>query len=184
MSAFLYLFPCAYEDLVKLGISRDPLGRVRNFSSRWFEFFDLDRAMLVETDDWREAQAWETALKRELRQLNAPAPLLVPGQVGGHTEWFRGGYGDIVARMQLLQRQGFILHQPARQWLGAALARESDRLYDWAQAMWQGILDSESEVKAALERTLLDALDAHAAMALPVERGVPERVAEWYRAMR
>lgn len=181
MAAFLYLFPCAYEDLVKLGISTDPLGRIRNFSPRYFEFFDLDRAVLVETDDRREAQAWETALKRELRLLNAPAPLLVPGHAAGHTEWFRGGYGDILTRMQWLGQQGHVLHSPARTWLRSALARESDRLHDWACAMWQGIQDSDGEVRAGLERTLRDACDAQRAMELPLSEHLPEDVWRWYR---
>lgn len=180
MTAFLYLFPCAYEDLVKLGISRDPLGRIRSFSPRYFEFFDLDRAVLVETDERRDVQEWETALKRELRLLNAPAPLLVPGQAAGRTEWFRGGYGEIVTRMQALEQQGHILHAPARDWLRHALARESDRLHDWASAMWQGIQDSEGEVRLSLQRTLRDACDAQRAMDLPLAELLPEQVRHWY----
>ena len=45
---FLYVFPCDWEDLLKLGISRDPLDRVQALHPRWFEFFDLGRGFLVE----------------------------------------------------------------------------------------------------------------------------------------
>ena len=40
--AFLYVLPCAYEDHAKLGIAGDPLVRMQAFSSRYYEFFDLD----------------------------------------------------------------------------------------------------------------------------------------------
>ncbi len=40
---YLYVLPCAYEDLLKLGFSRDPLDRMQALHPRWFEFFDLDR---------------------------------------------------------------------------------------------------------------------------------------------
>ena len=54
---FLYVAPCAYEDLLKLGFSRDPLQRLQALHRRWFEFFAPERIALVEVDAVREARA-------------------------------------------------------------------------------------------------------------------------------
>ncbi len=47
---YLYVFPCAWEDHCKLGFSRDPLSRMQALHRRWFEFFDIDHGLLVETE--------------------------------------------------------------------------------------------------------------------------------------
>lgn len=181
LSHYLYLWPCAYEDLVKLGISRDPLARVRAFSPRWFEFFDLDHAQLLEADLRSDVQAAETRLKRELKLLNAPPPLLVPPRAAGHTEWFRGGTAEIAMAMQLLRGQGYRLHAPARAWLRAALDAESDRLYGWAEAMLQSLHDLGDDPSAApLRQALRDACDAQCAMDLPLAERVSPAVLAWY----
>lgn len=179
MSGYLYLFPCVGEDHLKLGISTDPLARIRSFSPRWFEFFDLDEAALLEFDGKAEARAWETRLKRELRELNAPAPLQASSRAGGHTEWFRGSQAIVVARMQALAGLGVPLHRPARAWLRAALARASDDLYAWSEAMLQAL--REDAGNQALARTLRDACDAHQAMGLPLQECVPAAVLAWHR---
>ena len=76
-ACYLYVLPCAYEDLLKLGFSRQPLARMQALQPRWFEFFDLDRALLVETDTVREARRLELDFGRRLRAHGAPAPLTV-----------------------------------------------------------------------------------------------------------
>jgi hypothetical protein len=40
--SFVYVLPCLGEDLLKLGMSRDPLDRFQSLHPRWFDFFDLD----------------------------------------------------------------------------------------------------------------------------------------------
>ncbi len=184
MSAFLYLLPCAGEDLVKLGISRDPLARARSLAPRWFEFFDLDRAWLLQADAIAEAQAWETALKRSLRPHNAPAPLLSVRAAGGHSEWFRGAHGAVLDYMRGMAGQGFALH-PARPWLRGALARGSDSLYGWADALWQSMLDAGIDPSLhPLAPSLRDACDEQDAFALGVEDRMPAEVVRWYRGAR
>ena len=88
--SFVYVFPCHGEDILKLGFSRDPLNRLQTLHQRYFEFFDIDRAFLIQTDRVREARAIEHSLKIELALHNAPAPLVVERKAGGHTEWYRG----------------------------------------------------------------------------------------------
>jgi len=51
---YLYLLPLAYEDILKLGIARDSFVRALAFSRRYYEFFDLSRAVLVEYDSRKE----------------------------------------------------------------------------------------------------------------------------------
>ena len=182
MSEFLYVLPCAYEDLVKLGISRQPLQRARAYSPRWFEFFDLDHALLLEADDRSEVQAWETRLKRELRLSNAPAPLMVAELAAGHTEWFRGSHADIAAFMQAQAGQGFRLHVPARAWFLQALDAESDRLFSWSEAMLQSLEElGDCPASRPLQQALRDACDAQRAMGLPLEARVPDEVLAWYQ---
>lgn len=84
--ASLYVLPCAYEDFAKLGIAADPLARMRAFSPRYYEFFDLDRAWMADAGSLREARGWETRWKRALREHAAPPPLLVPARAAGGTE--------------------------------------------------------------------------------------------------
>src|SRR5687768_17791798 len=45
------------------------------FRSRWFEAFDLEHSLLVETETRADAQALETALHRRLVEHACPAPL-------------------------------------------------------------------------------------------------------------
>jgi len=78
VTCFLYVLPLAYENFLKVGISSDPLLRIRAFSRRYYESFDLTRTLLVEFDSRREAQARETALHRLLRPLNATQPITIP----------------------------------------------------------------------------------------------------------
>src|SRR6478735_6166509 len=86
----LYVFPCAYEDLLKLGFSRDPLARLQQLHPRWYEQFDLDRAFTLETESVPDARRLELRLRRELIAHNAPRPLTMREDAGGAREWYRG----------------------------------------------------------------------------------------------
>ena len=63
-ACYLYVLPLLGEDIAKLGISVDPLARVRAFSRRYYECFDLERSSLVGFDSVAEARRAETALHR------------------------------------------------------------------------------------------------------------------------
>ncbi|MGH8109020.1 MAG: hypothetical protein ACREO1_09945 [Arenimonas sp.] len=44
---FLYVAVCGGpEDMIKVGLSHDPLSRWSAFHSRWFEAFDLEHSLL------------------------------------------------------------------------------------------------------------------------------------------
>lgn len=181
----LYVFPCAWEDLCKLGFSRDPLVRLQSLHPRFFEFFDLDRGALVETDTVAEARAFETRLRRELVPHNAPVPLTIREQAGGHREWYRGASQRLAEAIDALAAQGYRVHAPLRPWLRQALAQRSDRLYSWSDAMLAPEDLSPGGMGPAggtpAQRRVRDALDAWDAMGIDLEPLLPPAVFAWHR---
>lgn len=180
---FLYVAPSAYEDLAKLGFSRDPLVRLQSLHPRWFEVFDLDRAMLVETETVRDARRIELKLRRQLTLHNAPAPLTVRQQAGGHTEWYRGAYEQLGDAVIALGASGHAVHAPARPWFGRTLGGRGDQLYSWSDALLtpdelDGLVGNTPG-----QRTVRDVLDAFSALSIEVEPLLPERVWRWYRGV-
>lgn len=134
-TTFLYVLPCANEDHAKLGIAGDPLVRMQTFSSRYYEFFDLDAGWLLEAATVAEARAWETTLKRQLRAHAAPAPLLVPARAGGRTEWVRGALSALAGWRDAQVEQGFVAHAPLRGWVRQRLLQAGADLQHHVQAM-------------------------------------------------
>ena len=108
----VYVLPCTWEDHCKIGFSRDPLSRMQALHRRWFEFFDLDAAWLVETETVRDARDLELELRRPLAAHNAPAPLAVRPEAAGHTEWFRGVATPLADAVSGLRRRGHAVHGP------------------------------------------------------------------------
>jgi hypothetical protein len=188
-ASFVYVLPCLGEARLKLGMSRDPLSRLQGLHPRWFDFFDLDAARLVETDSVREARAIETRLKRALRAHNAPAPLRVSQAAGGHTEWFRGALEALEQETASLRAAGLRVHAPARPWLRDALEARAGLLFHWTERMLEAIDPDfapplSSRAPTTLERTLRDALDACDALDLDPGPRVPVAVLRWWREAR
>ena len=193
--SFVYLLPCLGEDLAKLGMSRDPLDRAQTLHPRWFDFFDLDDGLLVETDSVREARAIERRVGRAWAAHSAPAPLTVSAQAGGHTEWYRGLAADLAGIATSERARGHVVHRPLRDWLHDALKQRGPLLFHWASAMLESIeADRAGRYAGAdgrgwhpgptlLERRLRDALDAFAVLGLPPERLIPDAVAAWWRTL-
>ena len=187
--SFVYVFPCLGEDLLKLGMSRDPLDRIQSLHPRWFDFFDIDSARLVETDSVREARAIETRLRKALRLHNAPAPLLVSEAAGGRTEWFRGALDILGRETDALESTGLRLHRTARPWLRNALAARGGLLFHWSADMLEAIDPDfspplSSRQPTGLERTLGNALDGYDALGLEPDALVPPAVLRWWREAR
>lgn len=165
--ACLYVFPCAYEDFAKLGMSTDPLARLQAFSPRYFEFFDLERAWLVEAESVREARGWETRWKRRLRQHAAPAPLLVPKAAAGHTEWLRGAEEALVRTRDSFVAEGFTVHDGLVAWVRQRLQARCERLASAEQAAiaaFGPVEDWRGEARGTALAGLRDLLDAHAVL--------------------
>jgi hypothetical protein len=187
--SFLYVLPCLGEDLLKLGMSRDPLDRFQSLHPRWYDFFDLDATHLVETDSVRDARVIEMRLRKALRAHNAPAPLLGSAAAGGKTEWYRGALDTLKFETETLQGAGLRVHVPARLWLRDALAARRSLLFDWSSRMLEAIdpdfaTPLSSRPATGLERTLRDALDAYDAFGIELEPLLPDPVLRWWREAR
>ncbi len=185
-ASYLYVLPCHGEDLLKLGFSRHPLQRMQALQSRYFEFFDLDRAFLVETETVRDARDLELALGHAIAVHAAPVPLVVREEAGGHSEWYRGAHAALAAEMAALAARGYSVHHPLRPWLRGELLRSRDDLYAWARTLLDG-LQGEAEwldrpQMVDLRRHALDTLDAYAAVGIPVADALPDLLAHWYRS--
>lgn len=184
-ASHLYVLPCQGEDILKLGISRDPLNRLQSLHQRYYEFFDLDRAFLIETDSVDEARKLELELGRELQPHGAPAPLMVPVSAGGHTEWYRGALRRLLFEADERERQGHVVHRSLRDWLRPRLTERASLLFHWSSRMLESIdlaqASAASPIEAArLRRTLRNALDAYAAFGLDFSGYVPPEVERWH----
>jgi hypothetical protein len=159
------------EDLLKVGMSRDPLARWSSFHPRWFEAFDLDRSLLVETETRTDAQALETRLHRLLRAHRCPVPMTMRTQAGGANEWYRGAAAAARGFVDELQSRGHVVHRAARPWLAAAMRLRQDALVGL-------IHQAHAEhcagwLSAAQRASLRDLLDAHRALDPGVETAWP-----------
>lgn len=184
--AYVYVLPCRDEDLLKIGFSREPLQRFRTLHRRFFEFFDLERGLLIEVDRVAKARRIERLFLTSWIEQRAPAPLVVPASAAGHTEWYRGIDGEVTSlARQLAQNEGLKLHDPLRPWLAAQLSQRTDALYDWSERMLaEAALEREHAGlpgPGPMELALLDTLAMCEAVGLPLADLLPEAVAEWYR---
>lgn len=135
---FLYVLAVAgHEDLLKVGMSRDPLARWSSFHPRWFETFDLDLGLLVETETRTDAQALETRLHRRLVDHRCPVPLTMRLAAGGATEWYRGAYQMARDFVLALEPAGYVVHSESRTWLGQAMAVARDQLASLVQQAFE-----------------------------------------------
>lgn len=181
MTCYAYVFPCGWEDHCKVGFSGNPLSRLRQLHRRWFEFFDVERGRLVETETVRDARDVELELRRLLVAYNAPAPLTVRREGAGHTEWYRGASTALDDALAALARRGHRVHalQP---WLRDALLARSDQLYDWTLAqLAPDELDGLAGATPA-QSLVRDELDGYVALGLEVRPLLPSRVADWFSA--
>jgi hypothetical protein len=182
-ASFVYVFPRPGEDLLKLGMSRDPLERLQSLHPRWYEFFDLDAGWIAATDRVREARDIELRLARRLAAHNAPAPLTATRTAGGATEWYRGAGPALEEEANLLLSDGYPVHRPLRAWLGPRLRANAPLLFHWSEAL---LLQLESVPGhpcghlSPLEWTLCNGLDALPALGIGLDGFVSARVLEWH----
>jgi len=182
----LYVLPCAYEDLLKLGFSRQPLERMQALHPRFFEFFDLDRALLVDTETVRDARRLELELGHTLADHSAPAPLTVRVQAAGHTEWYRGAYARLARSVEELAQRGHTVHAPLRPWLQAQMHARAPALFSWGCSVLERVEGEPDHLDRlpmlhALRQQVIDVLDAHRALGVEVDEHLPDALWQWYR---
>jgi len=175
--AYCYVLPCCGEDILKLGFSRDPLQRMRALHGRWFEFFDLDTAFLLETDRVKEARAAEARWAAGISLHNAPAPLLVRGEAGGATEWYRGAYPPLRAAAEDAFAAGHRLHLPLRTWVRARLDHDRGEFCDWVRRAYNNF---ECGFAPGGDRSIIDAIDEYRALGFITDEFLCEDVVRWY----
>jgi hypothetical protein len=187
--AFVYVLACRNDSVFKVGFSRDPLDRWRTLHRRFFEFFDLERGVLVATDRVVEARRLERHLLRTFAGYEAFAPLVVAPSAAGHTEWLRGVLDEVVHFAEEdAKRHGFTSYRPVSDWLRPLLLERIDRLYGWTSRMLEAIsyathnpsTSSGAATVEACERQLRDVLDAYRALGIDVAAFVPENVRQWH----
>jgi hypothetical protein len=183
-TGYVYVLPLHNEDWLKLGVSNNPLRRAREFSLRFFDAFDLDQAILVETEGMRDAALLEKRLKQSLREHRAPRPLTIRTQAGGHTEWLRGAYPAVLDAC-LTSPLTVALHTPAWNWFARAQWEERMLLNAWTSTLLRNIgLEPDvvlhERLPAALQLHLSNALDAFHAFGWRVEDYLPAALQEWY----
>ena len=185
---FVYMLPCRDEDMLKVGYSRDPLQRLHALHRRYFQFFDLDRAILLGTERLRDARRIERTLLARFAEYRAPPPLVVREAAAGRTEWFRGvaNQVDELAR-KIATDEGLTLHAPLRAWLRQRFDEHSDTLYECSLRMLDSVEYEQFNVPPGAQdgRTaaaLRHLLDVYAALDLDLARLVAPRVLAWYCA--
>ena len=181
--AAVYVLPHRGEEFLKLGFSRDPLARMQSLHPRYFDFFDIERAILIETPRVKDARAIETQLKRQLAAHRAPAPLDIRHDAGGESEWYRGAYETIAAQLGDYEAIGYTVFRDARATLAERLRMQSVQTFEWAVLQWRVINEGDAFAVARAARALTDALDAYRRFGIDVAQVVPAEVAAWY-AMR
>ncbi|NID15085.1 GIY-YIG nuclease family protein [Luteibacter yeojuensis] len=184
--AFVYVVPCRDEDLLKLGFSRDPFTRFSTLHRRFFEFFDLDRGMLVDAERVAAARGIERQLIEAFTEHQATAPLAVRAAAGGHTEWYRGAHADVAATLRrLADGEGLLLRENLRPWLREHLMARADLLHDWSLRIvdtldWARNNAPDDPGAARLRRALLDTWDMFEAAGIDVRSLVPASVSHWH----
>ncbi len=183
---YVYVLPCVYEDILKLGFSRDPVGRLQALHRRYFDFFDLDRAFLIETETVRDARRLELMLGHEFALHNAPSPLVIRRAAAGHTEWYRRAYAPLQQAAARLSVAGFVLHRPLRPWLQLQLIARSDPLYAWSHRTFDAMqaVSHDAVTASALRQVLLDTLDAYRCVGIELAPLLPPSVCDWYRSIQ
>ncbi|MGY3038781.1 hypothetical protein ACVWWQ_000368 [Rhodanobacter sp. TND4EL1] len=183
---WVYLLPCRDEDILKIGFSSDPLQRMHALHRRYFDFFDLDRALLIESEHLRDARRIERTLIERFADYRAPAPLVVRQAAAGHTEWFRGvaAEADAMAR-DIALKEGWTVHAPLTLWLQGLFRERADTFYDWSSRLMDSIEYERFNLPPGAQapdtaRALRNLLDACTAVDLDVADLVPEQVAAWY----
>ncbi|HTE42476.1 MAG TPA: GIY-YIG nuclease family protein [Steroidobacteraceae bacterium] len=165
---FVYVLPLAGGAAFKVGFSCHPLQRFYAFTRRYFERFDLHRALLLRVTSCDDARRIEALLKASLAAYRANAPVWSL-EAGGHTEWFRVDAFDEAEQLlgaQIPTIEAAQLIDPL-QHLHRELSRMSQTFAGWAYAQacqirdaWE-VADRGWPAPYREAQTLRDWLDAY-----------------------
>ena len=183
---YVYVLPCREENILKVGFSRDPLQRAATLHPRFFRFFDLERALLIETDRLKDARRIERRFIETFAEARSPAPLVVPDAAAGYTEWYRGVYPAAIELAHSLSAAEGWRPLAFKAWLRGVFAERADLLYAWSAKMLE-LVEYETfnlppgTPAGGAGRALKNVLDAYAELGLPVDNLVPVPVFRWHQ---
>lgn len=181
---FVYMLPWREQDLLKVGYSRQPLIRLRTLHRRFFDVFDLDRGMLLETERLAQARKIERDIIVRHADQRSPAPLVVPDEAAGYSEWFRGVCPEVSVELRdAAVKDGLALYS-LRDWLRQWFNSQSDGVYEWSLRMLDAIEYEAFNVpkewqRGEAARSLRYVMDACEAVGLPLAELFPERALAW-----
>jgi len=182
--SFVYMLPCRDQDLLKIGFSREPLTRFRTLHYRFFDYFDLERGLLLEVERVAEARAIERDILLRHAQERSPAPLAVSDHAAGYTEWLRGVSPEVTARLrEVAQRDAYPLHG-LQDWVRQMFDAQSDRLYGLSLKLFEAAEYEAFNVPPELStgqavRSLHYVLDACEAAGIDMTARFPQAVLAW-----
>lgn len=182
--SYVYMLPCRDQDLLKIGFSREPLERFRTLHRRFFDYFDLDRGLLLEVERVTQARAIERDILLRHAAERSPAPLVIADRAAGYSEWLRGVEPQVSARLhELAAAHGHPLHD-LRGWMRGMFGAQADAFYDWSLKLLEAIEYETFNVPAELAtgraaRALAYAMDACEAVGIDAAAVFPEEVMAW-----
>ncbi|WNL44405.1 hypothetical protein RKE25_13300 [Dyella sp. BiH032] len=182
--SYVYLLPCRDQDLLKIGFSREPLVRFRTLHRRFFDYFDLERGLLMEVDRVAQARAIERDILLRHTEERSPAPLVIADRAAGYSEWLRGVEPEVSARLrEWAARDGHAIHV-LRDWVRQMFEAQMDRLYDWSLRMLDAIEYEAFNVPEAFAtgqaaRSLCYAMDACESVGIDLRKVFPDAVLAW-----
>lgn len=147
------------EDLLKVGLSRDPLLRWSAFHPRWYEAFNLNRSLLVACETRRDAQQLETELHRHLHAHGCPMPLTIRVDAAGGTEWYRGAYAHTWRFVADCEAAGYPVQRDPRAYLLPLMKADAERLDGLIRHAHAELLDGR--LSEAQRRSIIDWVDGH-----------------------
>jgi hypothetical protein len=174
--AFVYVVPARFEDILKIGFSRDPCHRIRSFHKRYFEYFDLDRGFLIAANDEKDARRIERLLALRFSDHRTHAPLVIEQAPGGVTEWYRGA-SPLVLQVctQIVVDEGYppLISAAAR--IRQELLREREHLFEHATAVLDAVDGLGGDLIALdIASAFRNSMDAFRAFDIPVAAYLPE----------
>ena len=103
-------------------VTRGPLVRMQTLHPRYFEFFDLDRALSGRHGERGLMPARSRPSSSGRRTAQRARTTLVSAAAGGHTEWYRGAYALAVRGRRVQGRHRWVIRARA----GTGVAARAD----------------------------------------------------------
>jgi len=177
--AFVYVVPALFEDILKIGFSREPSHRVRSFHARYFEYFDLERGFVIAASDAKDARRMERELALRFADHRTHAPLVIERAPRGSTEWYRGAYPLVLdVSKRIVDEGGYPPLSSLASRIREQLLREREHLFEHATAVLDTVegLGRDDPQALGIAAAFRNVLDAFRAFDIPVDEYLPDEI--------